>query len=360
MANRSKFAAVKKQPTNQEASKAAHIALFELEDWEKRELQEGQLGSHSLILSDDSLRSENSELNGESLTQAEVISVFIHSAVDRKVLDAFPRLRSIATRSTGFDHIDMAACKERGVVVSNVPSYGENTVAEHTFALILALSRNIHKAFVHTLSKTIPFDQLRGFDLAGKTIGVIGAGRIGLHVIKMARGFGMNVVAYDVRQEPLLAEVLNFRYVPFEELLKSSDVVTLHCPYTKQNHHLINTENIRLIKPGALLINTARGGLVDPEALMQALNEGILAGAGLDVLEGEELLQDEREILSRDLAQDRLRTLVLNHALLERDNVVITPHIAFNSREAVHRILETTVANIQAFLDGKPQNVVGS
>lgn len=332
------------------------IAFFELEDWEEVELRKGAFEGHDLHLSPE-------PLNARTLREdhdAEIVSVFVHSQLNRPTLDKLPHLKFIATRSTGFDHIDLAYCRARGIQVSNVPSYGENTVAEHTFALILALSRNIHKAFVHTLARDIPFADLRGFDLAGKTLGVIGAGRIGLHVIKIARGFGMNVVAFDVRQEPLLSEVLNFRYVSIEDLLRASDIVSLHCPYSPKTHHLINAENIRLFKRGALLINTARGGLIDPAALTHALDEGILAGAALDVLEGEELLKDERQILAQPLAQDKLRTLLLNHSLLNRDNVVITPHIAFNSREAVQRILETTLDNLRAFLRGQPTNLVSS
>ncbi len=330
------------------------IAFFELEEWEQAELRKGLFEGHELHLSTE-------PLSERTLTEehgAEIVSVFVHSQLNRATLDKLPNLKFIATRSTGFDHIDLACCRERGIQVSNVPSYGENTVAEHTFALILALSRNIHKAFVHTLAHDIPFAELRGFDLAGKTLGVVGAGRIGLHVIKIAKGFGMQVVAFDVRQEPLLAEVLNFRYASVEELLRVSDIVSLHCPYSPQTHHLINSANIRLFKRGSLLINTARGGLIDPAALTMALDEGILAGAALDVLEGEELLKDERQILAQPLAQDKLRTLLLNHSLLNRDNVVITPHIAFNSREAVQRILETTLDNLQAYLHGRPQNAV--
>lgn len=332
------------------------IAFFELEDWEREELSKGLFEGHTLHLSTELLAERNL---GEA-ADAEIVSVFVYSSLHRAALARLPKLEFIATRSTGFDHIDLAACRERGIGVSNVPSYGENTVAEHTFALILALSRNIHKAFVHTLAKDIPFRELRGFDLAGKTLGVIGAGRIGLHTIKIAKGFGMHVVAFDTRQEPLLAEVLNFRYVTLEELLRISDILSLHCPYNPRTHHLINNDNIRHIKRGALLINTARGGLIDPEALTRALDEGILAGAALDVLEGEELLKDERQILAQPLAQDKLRTLLLNHSLLNRDNVVITPHIAFNSVEAVQRILSTTVENLRAFLRGQPQNLVHS
>jgi D-lactate dehydrogenase len=330
------------------------IAFFELEDWERAELEKGPLEGHELLLS-------TLPLNERTLAEkdeADVVSVFVHSVLNRTALGKLPNLKFIATRSTGFDHIDLEACRERRILVSNVPSYGENTVAEHTFALILALSRNIHKAFVHTLAREIPFKELRGFDLAGKTLGVIGAGRIGLHVIKIAKGFGMQVVAFDVRQEPLLAEVLNFRYVPLEELFRVSDIISLHCPYSPKTHHLINSENIRHIKRGALLINTARGGLIDPAALTTALDDGLLAGAALDVLEGEELLKDERQILAQSLAQDKLRTLLLNHSLLNRDNVVITPHIAFNSREAVQRILDTTLENLRAYLGGQPQNLV--
>jgi D-lactate dehydrogenase len=330
------------------------IAFFELEDWERAELSKGPFNGHQLHLSSETL-------NERTLIEehdADIVSPFVHSQLTRATLAKLPNLKFIATRSTGFDHIDLACCREQGIQVSNVPSYGENTVAEHTFALILALSRNIHKAFVHTMAREIPFAELRGFDLEGKTLGVVGAGRIGLHVIKIAKGFGMNVVAFDVRHEPLLAEVLNFRYAPLEDLFKVSDIVSLHCPYSPKTHHLINADNIRLFKRGALLINTARGGLIDPAALTQALDEGILAGAALDVLEGEELLKDERQILAQTLAQDKLRTLLLNHSLLNRDNVVITPHIAFNSREAVQRILDTTVDNLRAFLAGQPQNMV--
>ncbi len=330
------------------------IAFYELEAWERSELEKGLFAGHALHLTDEPLTDKSLA----AARDAEIISVFIYSALHRAALERLPNLKLVATRSTGFDHIDLAGCRERGILVANVPSYGENTVAEHTFALILTLSRNIHKAFVHTLAKEIPFQELRGFDLAAKTLGVIGAGRIGLHVIKIAKGFGMRVLAYDVRQEPLLAEVLNFRYVSLEELLRASDIISLHCPYSPHTHHLLHADNMKLIKRGALLINTARGGLIDPAAVTQALDEGILAGAGLDVLEGDELLKDERQILAQPLAQDKLRTALLNHSLLNRDNVIITPHIGFNSREAVQRILETTLANIRAFLHGQPQNLV--
>jgi D-lactate dehydrogenase len=243
-------------------------------------------------------------------------------------------------------------------VVSNVPSYGENTVAEHTFALILALSRNLHKAYVKTIKGDFSLTGLQGFDLKGKTLGVIGAGHIGLHVIKMARGFGMSVLVHDSRKNVFLSEVLDYDYVELEELLRRSDIVSLHVPYLASTHHLMNRDRFTQMKRGALLINTARGGLIDTEALVWALDQGIVGGAGLDVLEGEELVKEERQLLAQDFPKEKLATAVRNHILLHRENVVITPHIAFDSKEALQRILETTCDNINGFLAGRPVNVV--
>ncbi len=289
---------------------------------------------------------------------AVVLSVFIYSKLTRTLLERLRGVQFIATRSTGFDHIDLSTCRRRKLLVSNVPAYGENTVAEHTFALILALSRNVHKAYVRTVKGDFSLKGLQGFDLKGKRIGIVGAGRIGMHVIKMAKGFGMEVLAYDTHKDPFLSEVLGFRYVSLTELLRQADIVSLHLPATLATHHLLNRETFRLMKRGALLINTARGGLVDTNALVWALDTGIVGGAGLDVLEGEELVKEERQLLEKDFSKDRLITALKNHILLHRENVVITPHIAFDSREALQRILETTVANIASFLNGSPINLV--
>jgi len=280
---------------------------------------------------------------------------------DADVLARFPALGCVATRSTGFDHIDLAACAERGIVVCNVPHYGENTVAEHTFALILSLLRNLHKAAMRTVAGNFSLEGLQGFDLKGKTLDVIGAGSIGLHVIRIARAFGMRVLACDPAQNALLAGVLDFAYAPLEDLLPQADIATLHAPALPSTHHLIDRERLGMVKRGALLINTARGSLVDTGALLWALDDGILAGAGLDVLEGEELISEEHDLLSgrgRAATEEQLRTLMRNNLLLRRPDVIITPHSAFYSREALQRILDTTVANIGAYLRGAPQNVV--
>lgn len=294
----------------------------------------------------------------ELFSDTEILAVFVHSKVTRELLERMPKLRFVAARATGFDQIDLTACAERGIPVSNVPRYGENTVAEHTFGLILSLSRQIHKAYQRTVAGDFSLQGLEGFDLKGKTLGVVGAGSIGLHVIRIAKGFGMQVIAYDVLPNELIAEVLGFEYQPLETLLANSDIITLHAPYMPATHHMINANTIKLIKHGALLINTARGGLVDTEALIEALDKGILSGAGLDVIEGEELMEEEERLLRAPEAGDKLRMIIRQHILLRRQDVVITPHMAFFSKEARERILETTIANINAFLAGKPQNVV--
>ncbi len=296
--------------------------------------------------------------NGK-LEDVQVLMPFIHSPVGPEQMEAMPGLRFIATRSTGYDHVDLEAASERGIAVANVPAYGENTVAEHTFALILALSRKVHHAWLRTQRGEYTMEGLRGFDLYGKTLGVIGAGAIGLHVVRIAKGFGMKVLAYDVNRNQLLADVLDFSYADLDELLAESDIVSLHAPAIPATHHLINRETISKMKRGALLINTARGSLVDTAAVAEALDEGTLGGAGLDVFEGEEFMQHEDELLHQPDAEEKLKLLVRAHRLQRRPDVVITPHIGFNSEEALRRILDTTVENVRSFLAGEPRNLVG-
>jgi D-lactate dehydrogenase len=319
------------------------IAFFELHDWEEKYLRE-RLREHEFVSPDH--------------RDAEALSPFIYTKLTGDVLTRWPKLKLIATRSTGFDHIDVAECGRRGITVCNVPFYGENTVAEHTFALILALSRKVHEAFVRVRQGNFSLDGLRGFDLKNRTMGVVGAGHIGLHVIRIARGFGMNVLAFDVRRDHFLAEVLGFEYADLDTLLGRSDIISLHAPYNQHTHHLINPGNIGKIKCGAILINTSRGGLVDTDALLKALDDGTLAGAGLDVLEGEETVLEESALLGDKTNPELLRRAIQNHLILKKPNVVFTPHNAFNSQEALERILDTTAGNIAAFAAGAPKNVV--
>jgi len=303
-----------------------------------------------------------SEDNLDKALDAEVISVFINSEITKNIIDKLPNLKFISTRSTGFDHIDLEYAKTKGINVSNVPVYGSFTVAEFAFALLLSLSRKIYNAY-HNLRENADFEiaTLQGFDLRGKTIGIIGTGKIGKNVIKIAKGFGMNVLAYDLYPDLIFAKENVFEYKSLNELLAQSDVLTLHTPYSKENHHLINKENISMMKKGVYLINTARGELVDTDALIWGLKEGIIGGAGLDVLEGERELREEIEILTSPLKSERVKdykTLLEDRLLIDMPNVIITPHIAFYSKEAEEEILKTTVVNINGFLNNNLTNIV--
>lgn len=275
----------------------------------------------------------------------DIVGVFMDSVIDAGTISALPNLKFIATLSTGFDHIDLGAAAARGIVTSSVPAYGENTVAEFAFALLLGLSRKIREASARVKDEMkYTTEGLTGFDLAGKTIGVVGTGRIGKHAVRMAKGFGMKIIAYDVFHDDKFASEMGFPYVSLEELLAQSDIVTIHCPYLPSTHHLINQQNIGLVKKGAYLINTARGAIVETAAMMSALKSGQLGGAGLDVLE------EEASMKAGDMSIDR--------DLVMMPNVIVTPHNAFNTKEAFLRILDTTMDNIVAFVNGAPINLV--
>jgi len=293
--------------------------------------------------------------------KADIISSFVYSQLDARVLAHFAQLRLIATRSTGYDHIDLGYCQSRGIIVCNVPGYGDTSVAEHVFALLLGLARKIADAAERT--RRGRFDQagLRGFELKGRTIAVIGAGRIGMRVIEIARGFSMDVIAVDARPDELAAQRLGFRYASLDAALGQADIVTLHVPATPETRRLIAEREFALMKPGAVLINTARGSVVDAEALVRALAEGRLAGAGLDVMAQEAQLRDEAQIFRAGAGTNAdLRAFVANHALLGFANVLVTPHNAYNTTEALARIIDTTLANIEAFARGAPRNVVAA
>ena len=331
-----------------------NIHYFSGEPWEE-EYVRARLSGEALTFHAGTL-AENPEVTDPS---ADVLSVFVDSPVGQAELDRFPGLKLIATRSTGFDHIDLAAVAARGITVVSVPSYGENTVAEFAFALLLALSRRIVEAQDRVKDGAFSPAGLRGFDLEGKTIGVVGCGHIGQHLIRMANGFGMKVIGFDVHPDEALARANNYSYASLEELLAQSDIISLHVPYNAHTHHLINKENIGMIKKGAYLINTSRGAVVETEALIIALKSGTLAGAGLDVLEEEGDLADETRLLTAPHPNEaELKITLANHYLIEHPRVIVTPHAAFNTGEAITRILDTTIGNIKSFAAGTPTNTV--
>lgn len=333
------------------------IQYFSGEPWEeafvRSKLPDQTIGFH-----------EGSLSSMPDLTDPEttIISTFIDSKIGDAEMARFPSLKLIVTRSTGFDHIDVSAAEARGIAVANVPSYGEHTVAEFAFALLLALSRQVIDADERVRSGTFSPKGLRGFDLSGKTIGVVGCGHIGLHAIKMANGFNMRVLGFDVTRNEELARKMNFTYSTLPELFAQSDIITLHVPYNPHTHHLINKDNIGSIKKGAHLINTSRGAVIETEALVEAIKSGIIAGAALDVLEEEGELSDEMTLLRAPHPNDEHLRTILNedHFLIQHPKVIVTPHLAFNTTEAVERIVSTATESIVSFLSGTPTNLVRS
>jgi D-lactate dehydrogenase len=287
-------------------------------------------------------------------------------------------VKLIATRSTTHDHLELESCAKRNVTMCIVPSYGDHVVAEHTFALLLAVARRLPESTTLRGDSRFSYEELRGFELRAKTFGIIGAGRIGLRTVPIAKSFGMNVIAYDVRPKPELAAELGFEYVPLEQLLTDSDIISLHASLNPSSYHILDCEAFAKCRRGVVIINTARGKLIDTNALIHALDEGIVGAAGLDVLgeesvmrrRAERILSDQiiqrlREPIERPRGRERdpLRTkeieklMRLGHLLL-RPEVICTPHTAFNCVEAIERINYVTAQNIKAFVAGTPINTL--
>lgn len=306
---------------------------------------------------------------------AEIVCPFIDERIDEAFFATHPKLKLIATRSSSVDHIDLAACARHKVLVSHVPHYSDEAVAEHTFALMLALARRLREIMYLPTTGAFSYEATRGMELDGKALGIIGMGRIGQRVATLARAFNMNVLASDIDAPADLAQALHFQWVPMGELLARSDVISLHATLSPATYHIINAANLARTKRGVLIINTARGALVDTRALRAALESGQVGGAGLDVLQDERVLRRRAEqvitegilqhLRSDDRAQeardaDRVRELeelLLGNAVVSRHNVICTPHVAFNSAEAMRRLAVSTANNIRAFLEGRPQNL---
>lgn len=331
------------------------ITLFEIQEWEKPTF-DTLAEKHDITFVSEGLDEENAADYADS----EIVSVFVHSEVNGQALEQLENLKAIATRSTGFDHIDMGTCRERDIKVAYVPGYGENTVASHTMGLLLNIAHRISDGIDRTRKGDFSNQGLRGFDVDGKTIGVIGAsGGIGRHVVRMAKGLGMKVLGQDIEEDADFAKEMEFEYVWLEDLCARSEVVTLHVPHNEATHHLIGSEQFEQMREGVIFLNTARGGLVDERALLKALASGKVAAAGIDVIKAEPQIREEAELLRIVLEdEEKWGTLLANETLLRMRNVYVTPHNAFNTEEAIQRILNITLENIEGFIDDKAEHLV--
>jgi D-lactate dehydrogenase len=325
-----------------------NTAFFDLAEWEVPIIKQRckELGLNLVKASTEPFDiSHCSEIKN-----VEVLSVFL-SKVDQSMIQELPNVKLISTRATGFDQIDTEFAKKRGITVIYLPSYAESTVAEYTMAFILMLSRRLSV----TLSQCIQgnFDQktTQGNDIKGKTLGIIGTGKIGCALIKMASGFGMNIICHDMFPKADIVEECKVQYVLLEELFRNSDIISIHTPYTKETHHLINMNTLKLLKKGVLLVNTARGSIVDISTIRQGLKNNIFGGVALDTFEGENIwihrenLLNDTEMPSAEIFKQAIEA----QSLLSYENVILTPHNAFNSYEARQRMIETTLSDIVTF-----------
>jgi D-lactate dehydrogenase len=283
----------------------------------------------------------------------DVVCAFVNDQLTRSVLETLKQygVRLIALRCAGFNNVDLKAAKELGLPVVRVPEYSPYAVAEHAVALLLTLNRKIHKAHNRVREGNFSLDGLVGFDLKGKTVGIVGTGKIGKVFAHIMKGFGCRLLAFDVRQDEALVAETGVEYVAMERVFAESDVISLHVPLMPQTYHLVNEAALAVMKPGVVLINTSRGALVDASALIKALKQGRIGAAGLDVYE------EEAGVFFQDLSGHVLQDDVLAR-LLTFPNVIITSHQAFLTKEALGNIAETTLGNVKGLAEGKLNNEV--
>ena len=322
------------------------VAIFDTHAYDRQAFDSAnERHGHSLTFFEPRLTSATAPL----VAGFAAVCSFVNDRLDHDTLAQLHGggVRLIALRSAGFNHVDLQAAVSLGLPVVRVPEYSPYAVAEHAVGLVLALNRKIHRAFNRVREANFSLDGLVGFDLHGKTVGLVGTGRIGAVMARIMRGFGCHVLASDVQPNQRLAEDLQLRYVELPELYRESDIVSLHVPLTPVTHHLIDAAALAAMNRGVMLINTGRGALIDTRALIDALKQEHVGAAGLDVYE------EEEGIFFRNLSDQVLQDDVLAR-LLTFTNVLITSHQGFLTREALANIAETTLASVDAFERGEP------
>lgn len=286
----------------------------------------------------------DSKLNAETAPLAkgyDVVCVFVNDVVDKETIKKLKeyKVKLIALRCAGFNNVNLKALDD-SIKAVRVPAYSPNAVAEHATALLLEINRKIYKAYQRTKKYNFTLNGLLGFDICGKTVGVMGTGKIGKVFCQIMKGFGANVIAYDVYEDKEAEKQIGFKYVPLDTLLAKSDIISLHCPLTKENEDIINDETISKMKKGVIIINTSRGKLVDSTSLIKGLEEGKISGAGLDVYD------EESEFFLNDMSMEYKRDQNLS-VLLSMPNVIITSHQGFFTKEALNKIASDTCQNIK-------------
>lgn len=289
-----------------------------------------------------------SKLNSETAPLAkgfDVVCIFVNDIIDEKTINILKEcnIKLIALRCAGFNNVDVKKLGEDLVAV-RVPAYSPYAVAEHAVALLLSINRKIYKAYQRTRKYNFTLNGLLGFDIHGKTVGVVGAGKIGKAFINIMNGFGCKVLVYDKFQDKEAEKEMNFKYVDLNTLYKEADIISLHCPLTDENYKMINEESLNKMKNGVVLINTSRGKLIDTRSLIKKLEEGKIGGLGLDVYE------DEEEFFLNDMSNSYIRDKELS-MLLTMPNVVVTSHQAFFTEEALNKIAQDTCENIKEFFE---------
>ena len=333
------------------------MLMFDFRDSEKKFFEKNEFPDFDITFIKEPLN-EMSQLTQEQYDQTDVISVFISSNVCEDVLKRFKNLRVVATRSTGYNHIDVKFCSQNNIAVFNVEEYGQTSVAQFTMTLIMALVRNLFPAYLDIQKNYVNHADYEGRNLNKLTIGIIGCGAIGGAVAKIANYFDMHVLVHSYAKR---TDVASFaEYVELNELLEKSDIVTLHLPYSTENYHMIGEKEFGLMKEGAFFVNTARGELIDIVSLYENLLKGKIKGAALDVLECEYLALSPENIVDdiKDHNTNCVASALITQKLLGMSNVIITPHIAYNTQESVDTLLETTFNNIRDFHKGVRSNQV--
>ena len=332
------------------------IVFFNTTDEDKNFFENKLFGKFQLYFFNKSLNTYN-KLPQEIL-DSNIISCFTISQLNKENLEKFKNLEAIILRCVGFNNIDIEYCKEKNIKVLNAKGYGNRTVAEYTLGLILDSAKNISKSFIDINKNNKEKVEYEGFELIGKTLGIIGVGAIGSELVKLTRGFDMNILGFDLYENEELKNKYNLKYTDLDTLLKNSDFISIHTPLTKETYHLINDNKINLMKKNSTLINTSRGEIIDTIALYKALFNKKIKGAALDVLECEEATIDFNFIDMDYLDKNDIKQILLNHEITKLDNIIITPHIAYDTKEAKERIRNITVDNINSYFLGEIKNNV--